>query len=102
MTDHEQVIEPSGYDRRTEVEHLLALDDTVLGRFWRHSQEGLSKEEMAEREDLSGTGWTSIYDFLVRALRDGRARSPSGAREAAARIYLPEVQPVAAVNWRAR
>jgi len=78
---------PDAYDRRTEVEALLAEDETLLGRYWRYVQEGISKEEMAEREGVPTTGWTSNYDFLVRNLRDGRiAKSPSGARQSASRI----------------
>ena len=78
---------PPGYDRRTEVERLLAEDDTVLGRYWRYSQEGLTKEAMSEREGLATTGWTSNYEYLVQNLRDGRiAKSPSGARQSASRI----------------
>ena len=77
----------SNYDRRVEVEALLAADETLLGRYWRYVQEGIGKEEMAEREGVPTTGWTSNYDYLVRSLRDGRiANSPSGARQSAARI----------------
>lgn len=75
------------YDRRAEVETLLAEDETLLGRYWRYLQEGISKEEMAEREGILTTGWTSNYEFLVVSLRDGRAaRSPTGARQSGARI----------------
>lgn len=77
----------STYDRRAEVEALLAADETLLGRYWRYVQAGIGKEEMAEREGVPTTGWTSNYDFLVRNVRDGRiANSPSGARQSAARI----------------
>lgn len=78
---------PDAYDRRREVESLLSDDETLLGRYWQYVQEGISKEEMAEREGVPTTGWTSNYDFLVRNLRDGRiAKSPSGARQSASRI----------------
>lgn len=77
----------SAYDRRAEVERHLASDDTVLGRYWRYTQEGLSREEMASREGLETFGWISNYESLLQALRDGRIPpSPSGARHAAARI----------------
>jgi hypothetical protein len=39
-----------GYDRRTEVESLLAADDTVLGRLFRYEIEGLTPQEMTARE----------------------------------------------------
>lgn len=50
-------------------------------------QEGLSREEMSEREGVATQGWTSNYDYLVQNLRDRRVEStPSGARRSASRI----------------
>ena len=76
-----------GYDRRAEVERLLAADDTFLGRFWNYDQEGLSPQEMADIEGVAGTGWVSVYRTLVQVLRDGEIpASPTSAQRAASRV----------------
>ena len=82
------MIEPTpGYDRRAEVERLLAEDDTVLGRLWKYDQDGLSPQQMSEVEGVATTGWVSNYRTLVRVLRDGEIpTSPSAARTAARRV----------------
>ncbi|WP_134773008.1 hypothetical protein [Ornithinimicrobium flavum] len=86
MEEHQTPGDPI-YDRRAEVEQHLAADETVLGRYWKYTQEGLSREEMAAREGLETSGWVSNYEGVLLALRDGRiATSPSGARQSAARI----------------
>jgi hypothetical protein len=75
------------YDRRAEVETLLANDETALGNVWRYQQEGLSPKEMAERDGLSTTGWVSNYNSLIAVLRDGHIpESPSMAQAGARRI----------------
>ena len=61
-----------GYDRRAEIERLLAADDTVLGRLWKYDQEGRSPQEMTDIEGVATTGWVSNYRTLVRVLRMGR------------------------------
>ena len=75
------------YDRRAEVERLLAADNTVLGRLWKYDQEGLSPQEMTDIEGVATTGWVSNYRTLVRALRDGEIpKSPTTAQAAARRL----------------
>lgn len=75
------------YNRQAEVETLLAEDTTVLGHLWAYEQEGLTAQEMAEREGTSGTGWVSVYRMLVRVLRDGEVpTAPSMATTAARRV----------------
>jgi hypothetical protein len=77
----------AAYDRRTEVESLLADDTTVLGHLWAYEQDGLTPQEMAEREGTSGTGWVSVYRMLVRVLRDGEVpTAPSMSTTAARRV----------------
>jgi hypothetical protein len=76
-----------GYDRRTEVERLLAADTTVLGRLWKYDQDGLSPQEMTDTEGLATIGWVSNYRTLVRVLRDGEIpTSPSAALDAGRRV----------------
>ena len=76
-----------GYDRRAEIERLLAADDTVLGRLWKYDQEGRSPQEMTDIEGVATTGWVSNYRTLVRVLRDGEIpTSPSTAQTAARRV----------------
>lgn len=80
MSSHE-------FDRRPEVEGLLATDETVLGKVWRYRQEGLTAKEMAEREGTAGTGFVSNYNSLIAVLLDGRIpQSPSLAQQGARRI----------------
>lgn len=90
MSDHEDSPEPgpsSSFDRRAEVEALLAGDATLLGRYWGYLQQGLGREEMAEREGLDTHGWTSNYAFLLEMVRDGKVTSrPSVARGSAGRL----------------
>jgi hypothetical protein len=75
------------FDRRPEVEALLAADETVLGNVWRYRQEGLTAREMAERDGVPTTGWVSNYNSLIYALLEGRIpESPSLAQQAARRI----------------
>ena len=40
-----------GFDRRAEVERLLAADNTVLGRLWKYDQEDLSPQQMTDIEE---------------------------------------------------
>ena len=78
---------PEPYDRRHEVERHLAEDETVLGRLWLYDEEGLTPQEMTEREGVSGTGWVSNYRTLVRVLRDGEIpKSPTLSLQGARRI----------------
>jgi hypothetical protein len=78
---------PSGYDRRAEVERILADDVTLLGQVWRYDEEGLSPQEMAEREGTSGPGFVSNYRSLIRALRDDDVpTSPTLSIQAARRV----------------
>lgn len=52
MTDG---IEQPPYDRRAEVETLLRVDESAVGRYWRTQQdEGLTYAQIAEREGLTG------------------------------------------------
>ena len=76
------------YDRVAEVERLLAEDDTVLGHVWRYRQEGLTPEQMSEREGgIAAAHFLPRYDELIRVLRDGRvSNSPSRASESAQRV----------------
>ena len=77
----------AGYDRRAEVEQILAEDATVLGQVWRYEEEGLSAQEMAAREGTSGTGFVSNYRSLIRALRDDDVpTSPTLSLQAARRV----------------
>ncbi|MFG1817168.1 hypothetical protein ACGFIF_25655 [Kribbella sp. NPDC049174] len=76
-----------GYNRRAEVERILAEDATVLGRVWRYDEEGLSAQEMAVREGTSGAGFVSNYRSLIRALRDDDVpTSPTLSIQAARRV----------------
>jgi hypothetical protein len=92
------VTEPphSHFDRRAEVERLLAEDDSVLGRYWRYSNEGLTPEQMQEAEGTATLGWVYNYRTLLRVIRDGDIpSSPSlalqGARRVRAWLKLPNL-----------
>lgn len=75
------------FDRRPEVEALLADDETVLGRVWRYRQEGLTAKAMSEREGTTGVGFVSNYSSLIAVLVEGRIPdSPSLAQQAARRV----------------
>jgi len=75
------------FDRAAEVERLLAADETVLGRVWQYRQEGLTPQEMSEREGVSSAHFLSRYDDLIAVLRDGRiSNSPTGAIYGAQRV----------------
>lgn len=75
------------FDRRPEVEALLAGDETVLGNVWRYRQDGLTPKEMAEREGTVSVGFVSNYNTLIAVLMDGLIpESPSLAQQAARRI----------------
>jgi hypothetical protein len=79
-------LQPS-FNRQSEVEALLAVDETVLGRVWGYLQEGLTPKAMAEREGTVGTGFVSNYNSLIAVLRDGRIPdSPSMAQAGARRV----------------
>lgn len=75
------------YDRKAEVDLLLDADETVLGRLWGYEKEGLSPQEMSDREGTVGPGWVSNYRSLVRVLRDGEIpQSPTISLQCARRI----------------
>jgi hypothetical protein len=78
---------PAGYDRRAEVERLLASDQTVLGRLSRYEQQGMTPQQMTEIEGVATSGWVSNYRTLIRVLRDGEVpTSPSTAQAGARRV----------------
>ena len=88
----------SGFNRREEVERLLEQDETVLGRFWRYEQEGLSPEQMQAAEGTETAGWTYNYRSILGVIRDGEIPSaPSSALQGARRIRswlkLPGLSP---------
>lgn len=75
------------FDRRPEVEQILAADETRLGDVWRWQQEGLTIPEMAERAGNAGQGGIFAYVFLIGAMRDAAiSQYPTVARGHAARI----------------
>ena len=78
---------PAAYDRRAEVEQLLASDQTVLGRLSRYEQQGMTPAQMTEIEGVATSGWVSNYRTLIRVLRDGEIpTSPSTAQAGARRV----------------
>jgi hypothetical protein len=103
MTDS---IEQVAYDRRAEVEALLRLDDTAVGRIWRMQQdEGLSQAAIAEREgitpapvysalrtaDMLLTGAVTSYP-TVAAQHAGRIRSWFWDADRGLRSLSPELR----------
>ncbi|WP_186629402.1 GIY-YIG nuclease family protein [Rhodococcus sp. BP22] len=75
------------WSRKDEVASLLAQDETVLGRLWGYELEGLSPQQMAEREGLNTTGWVYNGRNLIRVLRDGHVPSaPTMAEQAARKV----------------
>lgn len=75
------------FDRRPEIEALLAADETVLGNVWRYRQEGLTPKQMAEREGTATVGFVYNYNDLLAVLHDGKVpESPSMAQTGARRI----------------
>lgn len=88
----------ASFDRRAEVEQLLAEDETVLGRFWSYEEQGLTAEEMQNAEGTGTPGWTYNYRSLLGVLRDGEIpTSPTYALQGARRIRtwlkLPNMSP---------
>lgn len=63
------------YDRRAEVERILAQDQSVLGNVWRYEQEGLTPTEMMEREGVGTVGFVYSYRSLIRTLVNGEVPS---------------------------
>lgn len=89
---------PIPFDRRAEVEQLLEADRTVLGRLFWYEREGLTPEEMTEREGVSSRGWVYSYRTLLRVLRDGEVPDAPTVAAAAARrlrawLKKPELSP---------
>lgn len=75
------------FDRRPEVEKLLREDESLLGRYWSYTQQGLSPEEMGGAEATPTWGWVYNYRSLVRVLLDGEIpQSPSLSRQGAMRV----------------
>jgi hypothetical protein len=75
------------YDRRAEVEALLRLEDTSLGKYWRmHHDDGMVHAEIAEREGITAA---PVYSALRAAemLLSGTVTSyPTVAGQHAGRI----------------
>jgi hypothetical protein len=81
------IAEPDNYDRKAEVERLLAEDDTLLGRVFRYDLEGLTAQQMAEREDVATFNFVSKYKQFIRGLALGEIpTSPTTSKELAARV----------------
>lgn len=75
------------YDRRAEVDRLLEVDETVLGRLWAYENQGLTPQQMADSEGTGTTGWVSNYRMLIRVLRDGEIpTAPSSAQQAGRKV----------------
>lgn len=75
------------FNRRAEVEGLLAQDETVLGRYWAYTNQGLAPEQMREAEGTATLGWVYNYRTLLGVIRDGDIpSSPSLALQGARRI----------------
>ncbi len=73
------------YDRRAEVEEILANDDTLLGRVYRYDLAGRTPLEMAEEEGNAGPGFVYGYRTALRALLDEEIPSSTTLALAAAR-----------------
>lgn len=68
------------YDRKVEVEAILAEDESLLGRIWRGDREGMTPEEHAEAAGAKGTGFVYNYRRTIQSLLDGVSpTSPSRA-----------------------
>ncbi|TYL50026.1 GIY-YIG nuclease family protein [Nocardioides sp. BGMRC 2183] len=79
---------PDGWNRRVEVEQLLAEDDSAMGRQWRMLREGHSVAEVAEAEGVT-TGPVYASDRAARLLLEGEiTTSPSVATGHASRLRV--------------
>jgi hypothetical protein len=77
--------EAQHYDRRSEVEAILASDDTLLGRVYRYDLAGRTPLEMAEEEGNAGPGFVYGYRTALRALLDEEIPTSTTLALAAAR-----------------
>lgn len=91
------------FNRRAEVERLLEQDETVLGRFWRYEQEGLTAEQMQDAEGTETAGWTYNYRSMLGVILDGEvptapSRALQGARRIRSWLKLPDLSPRASAG----
>ncbi|WP_107771027.1 hypothetical protein [Nocardioides sediminis] len=75
----------SQYDRRAEVEAILAGDDTLLGRVYRYDLEGRTPLEIAEEEGNASPGFVYGYRSTLKALLDEEIPNSTNLALAAAR-----------------
>lgn len=73
------------YDRRAEIEAILADDDTLLGRVYRYDLAGRTPLEMAEEEGNASPGFVYGYRSTLKALLEGEIPSSTNLAVAAAR-----------------
>jgi hypothetical protein len=78
---------PDTYDRPGEVRDILQVDDTLLGRVYRHDLAGLSPTEIAQAEGNEGVGFVYTYRTQIRALISGEIpTSPTISQQTARRV----------------
>ncbi|GAB3271901.1 hypothetical protein [Kineosporia babensis] len=75
------------YNRAEEVDRLLAIDGSLLGRIHEYDRAGLTPQEMAEREGNATPGFVFNYRAQIAALRDGKVpNSPTLSIQAARKL----------------
>lgn len=75
------------YDRTAEVDAILSVDQTLLGRIYRYDLEHLSPQEIAEAEGNANVGFVYNYRPTIKALRTGEIpSSPTISLGAARRV----------------
>jgi hypothetical protein len=78
---------PATYERAREVDAILLEDDSLLGRVHRYESEGLTPQEMAEREDVATFGFVYKYRRFIHGLRTGEVpQSPTMSQELGRRV----------------
>ncbi len=73
------------YDRKAEVEAILASDETLLGRVYRYDLDGLTPLEIAESEGNASPGFVYGYRMTLRALLEDEIPNSTNIALAAAR-----------------
>lgn len=80
-------LSPEPFSRCAEVDDILSADNSLLGRVYRYDLEGLTAQEMAEREDTATANFVSKYRRFIHGLRTGEIpTSPTISKELASRV----------------
>lgn len=79
----------AAFDRRSEVEALLEVDQSLLGRVYRYEREGLTPQQMGEEEGFATFSFAYKYVTFIKGLTTGHVpTSPTVSKELAAKVRV--------------